>query len=253
VEFHDAFEMDGHLVMTTEFFEAPTLAELCRAGSLPLSRGIASIAQVLDGLEQAHELGIVHRGITAEHVHITQDGAKLSGFDLAKPASDSNLTRIGTVAGDPRYISPEQITGQPALDARSDLYSVGVLLYLTLTGKLPFDAQKDIEILAAQVRSEPLPPSNLNPTISQQLDQIVLKALKKDPNGRFASAKEFREVLAAVETTQHRAQPVVTTAVPLSPDSHRGDEPRRLFTMPLALGSLVFVIAAAVTFWFATH
>src|SRR5215831_519226 len=223
VEFHNAFEIEGHLVMTTEFLEAPTLAELCRAGAVPLSRAIANITQVLDGLEQAHELGIVHRGITAEHVHITQDGAKVSGFDLAKPASDSNLTRIGTVAGDPRYISPEQVTGQ-ALDARSDLYSVGVLLYLTLTGKLPFDAQNDIDILAAQVGSEPLPPSNLNPAISQELNQIVLRALKKDPNGRFASAKEFREVLAAVETTQHRVQPVVTGENSLSPDSHTENE-----------------------------
>src|SRR5215470_5227191 len=85
VEFHDAFEIDGRLVMTTEFLEAPTLAELCRSDALPRSRAVASITQVLDGLEEAHELGIVHRGITAEHVFITQHGAKVSGFDLAKP------------------------------------------------------------------------------------------------------------------------------------------------------------------------
>jgi serine/threonine-protein kinase len=253
VEFHNAFEIDGRLVMTTEFLEAPTLGELCRAGALPLSRAIGSITQVLDGLGQAHELGIVHRGITAEHVIMTQDSAKVSGFDLAKPASDTNLTRIGTVAGDPRYVSPEQVTGQPALDARSDLYSVGVLLYLTLTGKLPFDAKNDIDILAAQVGSEPLAPSSLNPSISRELDQIVLKALKKDPNERFATAKEFREVLAAVETTQHRAQPVVTGTNRLSTDSHPYHESRRLFTVPLVFGSVVLTIAAAVIIWLATH
>src|SRR5262249_7444742 len=132
-------------------------------------------------------------------------------------------------------------------------YSVGVLLYLTLTGKLPFDAQNDIDILAAQVGAEPRPPSDLNPAISQDLNQIVLKALNKDPNGRFASAKEFREVLAAVETTQHRVQPVVTGANPLLPDSQTEHESRRAGTAPLVFGSFVLAIAAAVIIWLATH
>jgi serine/threonine-protein kinase len=185
--------------MTTEFLDAPTLAELCRGIALPPRDAIGVITQVLDGLEQAHALGIVHRSITAEHVAVPGNGAvKVGGFDLAKPLSDTNLTRMGTVAGDPRYISPEQVMGQPALDARSDLYSVGVLVYQALTGRPPFDAQSDIDILAAQVCSEPLPPSRLNPMISPELDRIVLTALKKDPNERFASAKEFRIALAAV-------------------------------------------------------
>src|SRR5262245_37776430 len=186
VDFHDALEIDGQLVMTTEFVEGPTLAALCRGRALASANAIGMIAQVLDALEQAHALGIVHRGITAEHVAVTPDGViKLGGFDLAKPAGDTALTRVGAVSGDPRYLSPEQVLGQPPLDARSDLYSVGILLYLTLTGKLPFEASNEIDVMAAQVRSEPVPPGRVNPSISAELDRIVLKSLEKDPDKRF--------------------------------------------------------------------
>lgn len=251
VEFHDAFEIDGRVVMTTEFVEGSTLAELCRGGALPPPDAIGSVTQVLDALEQAHALGIVHRGITAEHVTISRDGAvKLSGFDLAKPACDSNLTRIGTVAGDPRYISPEQVLGQLALDARSDLYSVGVLLYQTLSGKLPFEAPNDIDVLTAQVSSEPLPPRRVNPAISPELDQIVLTALKKDRNKRFASAKEFRAALAAAEPVQRPPQPVKDRPTQVSSDSHIHHKPRQLFTVPWVSGFLIVAIGAAIIVWF---
>ena len=254
VEFHDAFEIDGCLVMTTEFVDAPTLAELCQGGARPLRDAIGFTTQVLDGLEPAHALGIVHRGITAEHVTIGRDGVvKLGGFDLAKPACDINLTRVGTVAGDPRYISPEQVTGRPALDARSDLYSVGVLLYQALTGKLPFDAQNDIDMLAAQVSSEPLPPSKVNPAISRELDRIVLTALEKDPNKRFAGAKNFRAALATAGPVQPPPQPVVSRPNQVSSDSQMPRRPRRPFRVSLVFGFLVAAIGGAVIVWLAIH
>ena len=138
-------------------------------------------------------MGIVHRGITADHVVVTPEGVtKLGGFGLAKPASDNNLTKVGAVLGDPRYISPEQVMGLNALDARSDLYSVGVVLYQMLTGKVPFEGCNDFEVLAAQVSSEPRPPRELNAAIPPELEAIVLKALKKDPEARFADAAEFK-------------------------------------------------------------
>jgi serine/threonine-protein kinase len=254
VEFHDAFLMDGRLVMTTEFVDGPTLAELCRENAMPPDKAIGAIAQVLDALEQAHALGIVHRGITAEHVTVARSGAvKVSGFDLAKPASDSNLTRIGTVAGDPRYISPEQVIGHPPLDARSDLYSVGVLLYQALTGKLPFDGQNDIDVLAAQVSSEPVPPSRVKPTISPEMDQVVLTALRKDPKERFGSARDFRLALAAVKTAQPTSQPVQNEPKPVTQNSHQGSTRRGPFSPPLMWGVGVAVIAAATILWWAIH
>jgi len=205
-------------VMTTEFVEAPTLAQLCHRGPLPPAFAIGTILQVLDGLEEAHALGIVHRGIVPEHVMVLPNGAvKLGGFDLAKPAGDSNLTRVGTVAGDPRYISPVQVMGT-ALDARSDLYSVGILLFQALTGKLPFEGNNDFEVMAAQVGVQPLAPSRLNPAVSPALDYIVLTALRKDPAERFATAKEFRMKLSGIPAPMPPAslqQPVILPAAPV--------------------------------------
>jgi serine/threonine-protein kinase len=199
VAFHDALELDGHLVMTAEFVEGTTLAEMCRQGPVPSAEAIRVIDEVLAGLEEAHALGIVHRGITAEHVMITPDGkVKLGGFGLAKPANDVNLTQAGAVLGDTRYISPEQVMGTTALDSRADLYSVGVLLFHALTGRVPFDGPNDFDIMVAQVSKQPARPSSRNPGISPELDSVVLTALAKKPEDRFSSAKDFRTALAAL-------------------------------------------------------
>src|SRR5215510_13073723 len=146
VEFHNAFQLDGRLVMTAEFVEGTTLAESYSQSPRPSDQATREICDVLAGLEEAHELGIVHRGITAEHVIATRDGKiKLGGFGLAKPATDISLTRSGVTVGDSRYMSPEQVTGVDTLDGRSDLYSVGVLLFYALTGKFPFEGKNDFD------------------------------------------------------------------------------------------------------------
>jgi serine/threonine-protein kinase len=209
VAFHDALELDGHLVMTAEFVEGTTLAELCRGGPLSSAEAIRVICDVLSGLEEAHALGIVHRGITAEHVMVTPDGkVKLGGFGLAKPATDVNLTQAGAVLGDARYISPEQVMGTAALDGRADLYSVGVLLFQALTGRVPFDGPNNFDIMVAQVSKQASRPSLRNPGIAPELERIVLTALAKKPDERFASARDFRLALAVL----NGPVPVVTQA-----------------------------------------
>ena len=166
---------------------------------MPPNQAVRTVCDVLSGLEEAHALGIVHRGITAEHVMVTRDGAvKLGGFGLAKPAAGVNLTQAGAVLGDPRYISPEQVTGVVALDGRADLYSVGVLLFYALTGRLPFGAANDFDVLAAQVSTPPPRPRSLHPGIAPELERIVLTALAKKPEERFQSAAEFRTALEAL-------------------------------------------------------
>ena len=252
VEFHDAFAMDGQPVMTTEFVEGPTLAALCKAGPLAQNEAIAIVVQLLDALEEAHALGIVHRGITGDQVTVPQRGVvKLGGFGLAKPASDTHLTRVGTVVGDPRYVSPEQVMGVGTLDGRSDLYSVGVLLYQTLTGKLPYDGPNEFEALAAHAGSEPKPPNAVNPAISLELNRIVLKALQKKPDERFGSAKEFRTALAAIpEAAQPR---VASSPDPVGQDPVLDDERRRPNSRMLVGGALAVAIALALIWWFAAH
>ena len=199
VAFHDALQLDGHIVMTAEFVEGTTLAKLCRPGPLLSTEALRIVGEVLSALEEAHALGIVHRGITAEHVMITRSGVvKLGGFGLAKPSSDVNLTQAGAVVGDVRYMSPEQVMGTGALDTRADLYSVGVLLYQALTARVPFDAPNDFDIMMAQVGKQPVRPSSLNPGIAPELELIVLKALAKKPADRYASAAEFHQALTTL-------------------------------------------------------
>jgi eukaryotic-like serine/threonine-protein kinase len=242
VGFHDAFELDGELVMTTDYVEGPTLAQQCAGGPLRIEEASATILQVLRGLEQAHELGIVHRGITADHVVLGRDGTvKLGGFDLAKPASDTNLTKVGAVIGDPRYVSPEQVAGRPPVDARSDLYSVGVVLYFALTGKAPFDGASDFDVLSAHVSLTPAPPSVLNRAIPAELDAVVLKALEKNPDARFANCQEFETALTDA------AQRVASEPTAAAPPAHsRSLAPRAILCL-----AAVAVLAIAGGLWFA--
>lgn len=244
VAFRDAFELEGRIVMTTDYVEGTTLAQRCSAGPLPPDEAAHIVIQVLSGLHDAHELGIVHRGITADHVILCPDGAiKLGGFDLAKPASDTNLTKVGAVIGDPRYIAPEQIAGAPA-DARSDLYSVGVVLYFALTGKAPFDGLTDFDILSAQVGSPPPPPRLVNPEIPEELEAVVLKALDKKPENRFANGHEFESALAAAANGSAPAPAVGETALPSA-----AAPARRRLTGPVIAGAAAAVVAVAAGIW----
>ena len=253
VAFHDALELDGHLVMTAEFVEGSNLAELCLPGPMPSVVALRTIGAVLAGLEEAHALGIVHRGITAEHVVITHAGeTMLGGFGLAKPASDINLTVAGAVVGDARYISPEQVVGDP-LDDRADLYSVGVLLFQALTGKVPFTASNDFDIMMAQVSRQPPRPSALNPGVAPELEQIVLRALAKKPGERFPNARDFRLALEAVQRPATMTAPLEahseTPAPRFLPPLATSKNPRAAFV----LGAIGLAIALAMVFLLVFH
>jgi len=244
VGFHDAFELDGQLVMTTDYVEGVTLAELARGGALAPAEAVRIVQAVLEGLEEAHALGIVHRGITAEHIIVAPDGTvKLGGFDVAKASTDANLTKVGAMIGDPRYLSPEQILGKTGLDARADLYSVGVVLYLALTGAMPFDGPTDIDVLSAHVNSEPRPPRAIDPRIPPAIEAVVHRALRKTPEQRFASAQELRQALAAPET----GPPVAPASAPAPPPV--AEPPAARGSRPILALASVLVAAAAIVGW----
>ena len=197
IGFHDAFLLDGHVVMTTDYVDGTTLAEYCAAGPLDPGDAVRVLLAVLNGLADAHDLGIAHRGITADHVIFCSDGlVKLGGFDAAKASSDANLTKVGAVIGDPRYISPEQVAGKHA-DMRSDIYSLGVVLFLALTGTTPFTGKTDFEVLSKQLKAAPPRPSSINPTVPSAVEALVLKALAKKPEDRFEGSAAFFHALFA--------------------------------------------------------
>ena len=220
-----------------------------------MDQAIRAACDVLSGLEEAHALGIVHRGITAEHVIVTHNGkVKLGGFGLAKPAADTNLTRIGATVGNVRYMSPEQVTGVVALGAGADIYSVGVLLFYTLTGRLPFDGANDFDIMLAQV-SAPVPqPASLNSGIAPELERIVLTALAKKPEERFPSAAAFRSALAAlsgaVTGTVESPDPSRETTLP---QILAAETPGELNRTLYVSGILCVVIAVIVVFLVVVH
>jgi serine/threonine protein kinase len=255
VAFHDAVELDGHLVMTTEFVEGTTLSEICRQGPLSPVEAIRVICAVLSGLEEAHALAIVHRGITAEHVMVTRGGeVKLGGFGLAKPASDINLTQSGAVLGNARYISPEQVMGAEALDGRADVYSVGILLFQALTGRVPFDGTNDFDVMVAQVGTEPPRPASVNPSIAPELEQIVLTALAKKPEARFPDAREFRLALAAVKVPVKVSKlPAAAVSEAISPPLLVQAGGGGLPTTALVLGFLCVAIGLIFFFFVAMH
>lgn len=196
---HGAVQLDGHWAMTMEMLEGVTLAERLELGPLPLPEAVEVMRQLLSAVSCAHRSGIIHREITPGNILITPDQViKLTGFTFAKSSSDLDLTQVGTIIGDAEYISPEQVRGVEKLDPRSDLYSLGAVFYTVLTGKPPFEAASQYDLLMAHVEKEPAPPGRLRPGIPPALDSVVLKALAKQPEDRHQSAEEFLGEIEAV-------------------------------------------------------
>jgi eukaryotic-like serine/threonine-protein kinase len=191
VAVYDRGEFDDTYYIAMEFLEGRSLKQVVRQdGALEPDRAIDLVIQILKAARFAHRRGIVHRDIKPHNVIVDDEGrAKVTDFGIAR-AGASDMTETGSIMGTAQYLSPEQAQGHP-VDARSDLYSVGVVLYELLTGRVPFDAESAVTIALKQVSEEPVPPSSYNPAVSDQLEDVVVRALQKDPAYRFADAEEF--------------------------------------------------------------
>lgn len=191
--------LEGHFVLATELAEGTTLAERLEVAPVSMPDAIRYIWQILEALECAHEAGVIHRDICPAKLILTHDGdIKLSGFSLARSTADVRLTQAGASVGSAEYMSPEQVQGTGELDARSDLYSLGILLFELVTERRPFLGPGQFDIMLAHLEATPEAPSSLKPTITPELDSLILKAIAKDPKQRFQSAKQFREALMEV-------------------------------------------------------
>ena len=196
VSFYHATQLGGQLVMTTELVEGTTLAQRRESGPLPLAEALSFVSQVLSALTYAHALGFIHRNVTPLNIILTPEGgAKLTGFGLAKATTDPQMTQPGTVLGSLNYISPEQVKGMTVLDGRTDIYSLGVVLYEAVTGRRPFHRKSQFEIMLAHVNELPPAPTMVNPEVPAELSEIILTAMAKDPSLRFQTAEEFRQRL----------------------------------------------------------
>jgi eukaryotic-like serine/threonine-protein kinase len=195
---HTAYRHEGELIMIMEFVEGLTLRAKLDANSVMMGRSVDYIQQVLAGLAYAHDHGIIHRDIKPSNIIINrEDRVKLVDFGLAFPSLGSDVTRTGAILGSLHYMSPEQVMGEQ-LDARSDLYAVGVVLYQLLTGRPPFDGAGEYAIASSHLKAMPIDPASINQNIPTALSEVVLKSLAKSPDGRFQTAKEFLDALRAI-------------------------------------------------------
>jgi eukaryotic-like serine/threonine-protein kinase len=195
---YDRGETDGRHWIAMEYVEGASLADLIARG-LSVGEAVEIVRQILVGVRFAHARGIVHRDLKPQNVLVDPEGrARVTDFGIAR-AGVSEITATGSVLGTAQYLSPEQAQGLE-VTAAADLYSVGVILYEALTGRVPFEADTPVAVALKQVSEQPRRPSEVNPALPRALDGVVLKALAKDPQNRYASADEFLKALEAAES-----------------------------------------------------
>jgi len=195
---HEVGEDEGQPYMAMEFLEGVTLREKARKGPLEPGEAVGLVDQVAAGLEEAHGKGILHRDIKSANIMVTPNGrAKVLDFGLAKLRGGSSLTGSQMTPGTVAYMSPEQARGDP-LDQRTDIWSLGVVFYELLSGRLPFRGDHDLTVIYAILHKEPEPLAQLRPGLAPELDHVVAQALAKRPVDRYQSMEELRGDLAAL-------------------------------------------------------
>ena len=185
--------------MVMEYVAGISLDEFVRSGGpVPVSRALSIFRRALDGIEHAHRNGIVHRDIKPANIMVADSGAvKVMDFGIARALDcREHLTRHGQVAGTAKAMSPEQIRGAQA-DVRSDIYSLGIVLYTLLAGRAPFDADSDLALMRAQLEQAPPPLRPLAADVPPEVEAAVMRALQKDPSARFQTVGEFSHALDA--------------------------------------------------------
>jgi len=217
IKIYDISESEGIHFVSMEYFPGTTLKELIkRDGVCSLAQGAQIAFQICDGLESAHRQGVIHRDLKSHNIIVNDSGElKIIDFGLASCTHQEGMTATGLILGTPEYMAPEQVTGRK-VDERADIYSLGIILYEIFTGKVPFTGDSAIAIGLQQLREEPLRPAEINPRILSKLEEVILKALQKDPAERYTSVSEMRveleEAFGHAPTVFSKSDPPVPTA-----------------------------------------
>jgi eukaryotic-like serine/threonine-protein kinase len=225
VSIFDRGQAENTYYIAMEFLDGRTLKELLiRNGPTPIPIAVDYARQILSALSFAHRHGIVHRDIKPHNVVVGRDGRlKVTDFGIARSGT-SQMTEAGSIVGTAQYLSPEQARGAP-VDPRSDLYSLGIVLYELLTGEVPFTGDTPVEIAMKHLSAVPEPPSALRPEVPHELDAVVMRALAKDPDQRYNSAEEMdadlarvaRGVAVAPETEEAMTQVLSSAGIAAAP------------------------------------
>src|SRR5262250_2470750 len=210
---HDVGSQDGIEYLVMECVEGETLAKRLEKGPLPLEQVLKYGAQIADALDKAHRAGIVHRDLKPGNIMLTPTGAKLLDFGLAKPAAPlvsgatltvaaqtTPVTQEGMIVGTFQYMSPEQVEGKE-IDGRSDIFSLGAVLYEAVTGQRAFQGKSQLSVASAILEKEPEPISAIKPLTPRSLDHVVRRCLAKDPDDRWQSARDLALELKSISAT----------------------------------------------------
>ena len=258
VSIFDRGEFKDTYFIAMEYVDGPQLKQLVKGG-MGTKDAIDFTRQILNAARFAHRKGIVHRDLKPQNVLIDDEGrARVADFGIARGGS-SDITGTGSVMGTAQYLSPEQAQGKETT-AKSDLYSIGVILYEALTGRVPFDGDSAVAVALKQVSETPRRPSAVNPDVPPALDAVVMRALAKDPDARFKDADAFVKALDAAEKAPDTPRPEDTAAfAAVSPEGHttvreveeyreeRDRPPWRWIILALLVAAVAGLVAFALT------
>lgn len=251
VKIFDVSVKGEYKYIVMEYIDGITLkAYMQRKGTLSVKETIAYSIQILRALEHAHLGGVVHRDIKPQNIMLLRSGQiKVTDFGIAKLPDAKTLTATDKAIGTVYYISPEQAAGEKGIDRRTDLYSVGVLMYEMITGKLPFDGENPVSIALKQISEEPKPPRELNPDIPEGLEQIILFAMEKDKDKRFQTATQMIDLLKRV-----RENPGVVFKQKNTPKKTSGGQGGKSSMLPIIMGvASAFLLVALISAFTVVH
>ncbi len=243
----DSGNSDGFLFYVMPYVTGQSLRErLAREGELPVHDATRLLAEVVDALSNAHEHGVVHRDIKPDNVMLSGRHALVADFGVAKAVTDAagggtGATTLGMAVGTPAYMSPEQASADPTIDQRSDIYSVGVMAYEMLTGRLPFVGATAQQVVAAHVTQAPDPLSRHRPGLPPALESAIMRCLAKRPSDRWQTATELHAAL----------EPFATPSTGVTPTDTAAHIRKRLISSQMLVTGIVFLAVAAASAWFA--
>jgi len=239
----DLGEEKGSHFITMEYISGQDLKGLIRqTGQLTVGKAVSIAKQICDGLEEAHSLGIVHRDLKPNNIMIDRGGnARIMDFGIARAVKGKSITGSGVMIGTPQYMSPEQVEGKD-VDQRSDIYSLGIILYEMLTDRVPFEGDTPLTVGVKQKTETPKDPKDFNERISDDLNRLILKCLEKDKENRYQSAVELRSELEKIEHGLPTTERIEPKKKPLTSREYTVQlNMKKLFFFALAVFAVVII------------